>query len=232
MTAAAAAVALDAKQPIARYIQAEIVLHQGDIARAKALYQGLVVDGHDSFDVRSRLSQIAQGEGKHDEVEQQLCAAKKLDPERSTPYQELAQIYEKAGQLPKALAELEHFAFLEQMDLAPLKKLVVEYAKLAAWPKVRTYGEMATYINPSDPDILAGLGRAYLELRQPARALFTYDTMLLVTPPPRRPALVHAGRVKALIALGKPVDARAALAEAMKTEPENAELLELKARLK
>src|SRR6185503_6002731 len=128
-SAATAALALDPKQPIARYIQAEIVLHQGDLPKAKALYQGLIVDGHDSFDMRSRLAQIAEGENKSDEVELQLCAAKKLDPERSFPYQELAQLYEKAGQLPKALLELEHYAFLEQMDLAPLKKLVVEYGK-------------------------------------------------------------------------------------------------------
>ncbi|HEX3482017.1 MAG TPA: tetratricopeptide repeat protein [Kofleriaceae bacterium] len=232
MTAASAALALDPKQPIARYIQAEVVLHQGDLGRARALYQGLIADGHDSFDLRSRLAQIAEGEGKAGEVEQQLCAAKKLDPERSSPYQELAQRYEKAGQLAKALTELEHYAFLEQMDLAPLKKLVVEYAKLGNWAKVRTYGEMATFINPSDPDILGGLARAYQELHQPARALFTYDTMLLTNPPPRRPALAHLGRVRALIALGKTADARAALAQAMKTEPENAEALELKAKLK
>ena len=185
-----------------------------------------------SFDLRSRLAQIAQGEGKLDEVDRQLCAAKKLDPERSSPYQELAQLYEKTGQIPKALVELEHFAFLEQMDLGPLKKLVVEYGKAANWPKVRTYGEMATFINPSDPEILSGLGRAYLELRQPDKALFTYDTMLLTNPPPRRPALVHLGRAKALLALGKKADAKAALALAMKTEPENAEALELKAKLK
>jgi tetratricopeptide (TPR) repeat protein len=232
MAAAGVALALDAKQPIARYIQAEVVLHQGDVPRAKALYQGLIADGHDSFDLRSRLAQIAEGEGKLDDAEQQLCAAKKLDPERSSPYQELAQLYEKTGQGPQALVELEHFAFLEQMDLAPLKKLVVEYGKAARWAKVRTYGEMATYINPSDPDILSGLGRAYLELGQPDKALFTYETMLLLTPPPRRPALVHLGRAKALLAQGKKPDARAALDQAMKTEPENAESLELKAKLK
>src|SRR5262249_24602350 len=123
MSASTTALALDAKQPIARYIQAEIVLHQGDLAKAKAMYQALIVDGHDSFDLRSRLAQIAEGENNASEVEAQLCAAKKLDPERSFPYQELAQLYEKAGQLPKALVELEHYAFLEQMDLAPLKKL-------------------------------------------------------------------------------------------------------------
>lgn len=232
MSAATAALALDAKQPIARYIQAEIVLHQGDLPKAKGMYQGLIVDGHDSFDLRSRLAQIAEGDSKSDEVEAQLCAAKKLDPERSFPYQELAQLYEKAGQLPKALIELEHYAFLEQMDLAPLKKLVVEYGKLNNWPKVRTYGEMATFIKPSDAEILGGLARAYLELHQPDRALFTYDTMLLINPPPRRPALVHLGRTKALIALGKKPDAKAALALALKTEPENAEALQLKATLK
>ncbi|HEX7838496.1 MAG TPA: tetratricopeptide repeat protein [Kofleriaceae bacterium] len=227
-----AALALDPKQPIARYIQAEIVLHEGDLPKAKALYQGLIADGHDSFDLRSRLAQIAEGEGKPAEVERELCAAKKLDPERSSPYQELAQRYEKTGQMAKALVELEHYAFLEQMDLAPLKKLVVEYGKLGNWPKVRTYGEMATFISPSDPDILGGLARAYLELRQPAKALFTYETMLVTTPPPRRPALVHIGRTRAFMALGKPSDARAALAQAMRTEPENAEALELKAKLK
>jgi cellulose synthase operon protein C len=230
--AAAAALALDPKQPIARYIQAELVLHQGDMPTAKARYQSLIADGHDNFDLRSRLAQIAEGEGKADEVEQQLCAAKKLDPERSLPYQELAKLYEKAGQMPKALAELEHFAFLEQMDLAPLKKLVVEYGKLASWAKVRTYGEMATYISPGDPDILSGLGRAYLELRQPDRALFTYDTMLLAKPPPRRPALIHIGRTRALLALGKKAEARAALAQAMQTEPENADAIALKGQVK
>src|SRR5262249_10224851 len=100
--AASAALAIDPKQPIARYLQAEIVLHQGDLARAKAIYHGLAADGHDSFDLRSRLAQIAEGEGKAAEVEAQLCAAKKLDPERSSPYQELAQRYEKSGQVAKA----------------------------------------------------------------------------------------------------------------------------------
>ncbi len=232
LAAATAALAIDPKQPIARYIQAEITFHQGDMARAKAMYQSLIADGNDSYDLRSRLAQIAQRDSKPDEVEAQLCAAKKLDPERSAPYQELAQLYEKAGQRPKALVELEHFAFLEQMDLAPLKKLVAEYGKLGTWAKVRTYGEMATYINPADPDILSGLGRAYLELRQAEKALFTYDTMLLTNPPPRRPALVHVGRTRALIALNKKAEARAALALALKTEPENAEALALKAKLK
>ena len=230
--AANAALALDPKQPIARYIAAYVAQHTGDNAKAKQLFDGLAADGHDSYDLRTRLAEIAKDENNPAELEKQLCAAKKLDPERSYPFQALAQLYEKQGRMPEALQQLEQYAFLEQMDLGPLKKLVNEYGKLGNWPKVRTYGEMATFINPQDPEILMGLGHAYLELHDGAKALYTYDTALVVNPPPRRPALVHLGRAKALVLLGKPKDARAALALAMKTEPENAEILDLKAKLK
>ena len=76
------------------------------------------------------------------------------------------------------------------------------------------------------------LARAYQELGDGAKAIFTYDTMLVLTPPPRRPALVHIGRTKAYLAMGKKADAKAALAQALKTEPENAEALQLKVQVK
>jgi cellulose synthase operon protein C len=227
--AATAALALDPKQPIARFILAEIAVHKNDNAKAKTMFQALAADGFDNADLRSRLAQIAEKEQNTDELEKQLCAAKKLDPERSQSYQELAELYEKKGDTARALVELEHYAFLEQMELAPLKKLITEYAKQKNWPKVRTYGEMAMFIAPADPDVLGSLGRAYVETGDGAKALFTFDTMLLTNP--RRPGLVQIGRTRALIALGKPKDAKLALAEALKKEPDNAEALELKKQL-
>jgi predicted Zn-dependent protease len=229
---AQAALALDPKQPFARYIMAEIAMHKNDAAKAKQMIIALIADGHDNYDLRTRLAQIAQQDKDTAELEKQLCAAKKLDPERSYPYQELASLYKKQGNMAKSLVELEHYAFLEQMELAPLKELIAEYTKAGNWPKVRTYADMATYIAPHDPDVLTALGKSNIELGDGAKALFAYDTMLLLTPPPRRPAIVHIGRAKALLAAGKKTEAKAALALAMKTEPENAEALELKARLK
>ncbi len=230
--AAAAALALDPAQPIARYIEAEIAVHKQDMAKAKLLYAGLAADGHDSYDVRTRLAQLAQEGGDTADVEKQLCAAKKLDPERSYPYQALAELYKKQGKDKEALEQLEHYAFIEQMEMSPLKELVAGYGKLGNWAKVRTYGEMATFISPQDSDVLMGLGRAYLELGDGAKALYTFDTALLVNPAPRRPALVHLGRARAFVAMGKKADAKTAIAAAMKTEPENAEILALKAQLK
>ena len=207
-------------------------MHAGDAAKARQLYVGLVNDGHDSYDLRTRLAQLAQEGNDVAEVQKQLCAAKKLDPERSYPYQALAEIYKKQGKQPQALAELEQYAFIEQMELSPLKELVTGYGKLGNWAKVRTYGEMATFINPADAEILMALGRAYLELGDGGKALYTYDTALLAKPAPRRPALVQLGRAKALVVLKKLKEAKAALALAMQTEPENAEILALKAQLK
>ncbi|MGE0551371.1 MAG: tetratricopeptide repeat protein [Kofleriaceae bacterium] len=227
-----AALALDPKQPIARYLSAEIALHKSEADRARAIYEGLIRDGHDSYDVRTRLAQLAEMRRDTAEMEKHLCAAKKLDPERSFPYQQLSELYMQTGQTARALVELEHYAFLEQMELKPLKELITQYGKLGNWAKVRTYADMATYIAPSDPDVLAALGRSSLETGDGKQALFAYDTMLLLAPPPRRPALVHIGRAKALLAQGKLQDAKAAAAVAAKTEPENAELIELRSKLK
>src|SRR5262249_47189008 len=142
-------------------------------------------------------------------VEKQLCAAKRLDPERSYPYQALAAMYKKQNNTPKRLAELETYVYLEQMELSPLKELVVEYGKLGNWAKVRTYGEMATYVQPADTEILMMLAHAYTELGNGTLALFSYDSVLLMKP--RRPALVQIGRARAFLAMKKPADARAAI---------------------
>jgi len=224
-----AALALDPKQPIARFILAEIAVHKNDLAKAKKMYIALAADGFDNADLRARLAQMAEQEGNTVELEKHLCAAKKLDPERSFAYQELSELYAKKGDMARSLQELEHYSMLEQMELAPLKKLMAEYAKLKNWPKVRTYGEMATYIAPSDPEVLMGLGRAQVETGAGDKALFTYETLMLTNP--RRPGLVHLGRAKALLAIGRKAEAKAALAEALKKEPDNAEALELKKRL-
>ncbi|HEY1811098.1 MAG TPA: tetratricopeptide repeat protein [Kofleriaceae bacterium] len=230
--AANVALALDRNQPIARYILAEVAVHAQDSDKAKELFDGLIADGHDSYDIRTRLAQLALDARDIDEAKKQLCAAKKLDPERSYPYQALSELYAKQGDQPRSLAELEHYVFLEQMEYPPLKQLVVGYANLGKWAKVRTYGEMALYVNPQDVEVLSLLGNAYLQVGQPDKALYTFDTALVANPLPRRPALVQLGRARAFAAMKRTADAKTAIALAMKTEPENAEVLAFKAQLK
>ena len=146
--------------------------------------------------------------------------------------QALAEIYKKQGQDAAALLELEQFVMLEQMQVGPLRELVDGYAAQQAWPKVKTYGELALALFPSDADLLTTLGKAYLALGDGKAALYSYDSALVVDPPMRRPALAHIGRVRAYLALGDKANAKAALAAAAKTEPAHADVVELKKQLK
>ncbi len=230
--AAAAALKLDKREPIARYVMAEVTLRQGDEASARQQITKLIADGHDSYDLRVRLAELAVSGGDLAGAIAQLCAAKRLDPERSYPYQALAEIYKKQGQDAAALLELEQFVMLEQMQVGPLRELVDAYAEQQAWPKVKTYGELALALFPSDADLLTTLGKAYLALGDGKAALYSYDSALVVDPPMRRPALAHIGRVRAYLALGDKANAKAALAAAAKTEPAHAEVVELKKQLK
>ncbi len=218
---------LDPKQPWAIYVMAEVELRANLVDLAREDYEKLIAAGHDSFDIRIQLAQIAKAGGKLPTMISHLCAAKRLDPERSMPYAMLAEAYKEAGKVDEYLIETEHYAMLEQMQVGPLKELVDEYSKRQDWAKVRTYGEMALDIFPSDADLLMTLGKAYLGTGLPDRALYSYDSALVVDPPLRRPALAQLGRTRALLAKGDMKAAKAALALAAKTEPAHLEVLEL-----
>lgn len=230
--AADKALKLAPENRIALYISAELALRAREPDRAKKLYEDLIRAGGDGFDVRSRLGMIAARAGDQEAAEKHYCAAKRLDPERSYPYQALFELYNQAGDKERALRELESYVVIEQMQYGPVKQLVTEYAGLGRWKKVAAYGELAAEINPFDVELLMLLGKANVELGRSDRALFHYDSALVIKPPLRRPALAHLGRAKALAGAGQKAAAKKALAEALRTEPENAEALELEAQLK
>jgi tetratricopeptide (TPR) repeat protein len=227
--AATAALALDGDQPLGLYVAAELAAREGQLEPARRHYERLIAVGGDSFDARVRLATIAQKQGDLPLAIAHLCTAKRLDPERSYPYQALAEIYKGRGDLAAALAELETYAMIEQMQLDPIRELVDGYAGLGTWAKVRRFGELALDINPADAELLLKLGRAYLETGAPDRALYSYDSALLVTPAMRRPALAHVGRARALAAQGDKAGARKAIQQALALEPDNKDALELAA---
>ena len=226
------ALELDPKNKIALYISAELALRGRQPELAKKHYENLIRAGGDSFDVRSRLGMIAARDGKTEAAEKHYCAAKALDPERSYPYQALFELYKQAGKKAQALRELESFVIIEQMQYGPAKQLITEYAELGKWGKVAAYGELAVEINPFDVEMLMLIGEANVEVGDGARGLYHYDSALLANPPLRRPALAHIGRARALALLGKKAEAKKALAEALRLEPENAKALALKKTLR
>ena len=230
--AAAKALALDKRDRVGLYVSAELALRQRKLDDAKKLYLELIAAGGDGFDVRGRLALIARHQGDNAAAEKQLCAAKKLDPERSYPYMELSEIYEETGRQAESLHELEGYVMLEQMQYAPVRKLVTGYKRLKNWAKVRTYSEMGVQINPFDGEMHLDRGLALLETGSPDDALYEFQSALLARPELRRPALAHLGMVRAYLAKGNKRKARTELKKALELEPANAEALALKAKVK
>jgi tetratricopeptide (TPR) repeat protein len=230
--AADRALRLDPRNRLALYIKAELAWREGDRADAEAGYLALLGAGADSFDIRSRLALIASSKGDTATAEKHLCTAKKLDPERAYPYQALSELYMKSGRKEQGLRELEAFVTLEQMQFGPAKQLVEEYSALKKWDKVRTFGEQAIEINPADTEVLLALGQAYLETGNPDRALFSFDSALLVKPEMRRPGLAHLGRARALKAKNDRKSALKAIDQALRLERDNADAAALKKELR
>ena len=139
----------------------------------------------------------------------------------------LFELYTKTNREDLALAELERYVTIEQMEYAPVKKLVDKYAAKQNWAKVREYGEMALFINPYDAELHLTLGDAYAALAVPADAVFEYESALAADPPLRRPAVVQIAMARVQLTRRDNPAAKKAIVEALRLEPDNAEALEL-----
>jgi len=225
------ALAMEPTNKIALYINAEIAFRMRNTTGAKKLYLQLIDMGADNYDIRGRLAAIAKVKGDLKAAEKQLCAAKKLDPERSYPYLELSRIYKRSKRPAKALKELETYVMIEQMQPRPLSTLVDEYKAKGNWAKVRTYGELLLNIRLWSADLYLTMGRAYVETNKPDKALFSYKSALITKPRLRRPALAYIGMAKAWKKKKNRRKAKAMIKKALKFEPANAEALKLQKKL-
>jgi cellulose synthase operon protein C len=229
--AADKALAIDAKNKKALWVSAELLLAKGDIAGAKGKLDALIAAGGDGYDARMRLGRIAIHEDNLNDAIAALTKAKALDPERSEPYYALAELYLKKNREDDAIKELEKYVYIEQMEYAPLKKLIGLQQSRKNWAKVREFGEMALYINPYDVDLHADLGNAYIALGKGDDAVFEFESALASDPPMRRPAVGHIGVAWAYVVKKDVKKAKAAVDKALKLEPKNAEALAMKTEL-
>jgi tetratricopeptide (TPR) repeat protein len=232
LAAAQAALKLDARNKKGLWALSEVLAAKGDADGAREKIAALIDAGGDGYDARMRLAKIALARDDLKEAEAQLERAKRLDPERSEPYAILADRYFKANRDDDALRELERYAAIEQMEYAPVRKLVSKYAARKNWPKVREFGEMALYINPYDADLHVDLGDAYAATGALDQALWEYDSALKADPPLRRPAVAELGLARAYLAKKDMAGAKRALQAALKLEPDNAEARELSKKIK
>jgi tetratricopeptide (TPR) repeat protein len=220
-----AALARDAKEPVARFLKAEIAFRTRKRAEAEKILRALLAEGHDGYAVRMRLAALARKKKDPQAALAHYAAAKKLDPERSGPYDARIRVFAKLKKPGKVLEELAGLARLKEGSGSLLYSIVTRGAKLGRWDIVRKYGRQAREIQPFNLLVHEKYAWALKAAGKYKEAIFAFESALATIPdtmPPQRreslkkkQAWIHLGIAECWAALRDPERARAAVLRAM-----------------
>ncbi len=204
--AAQAAIARNAKQPVARFVLARIDLASGDAAAAGRDLHALIAGGRDGYEVRLLFAHAAVARRDRNAVIGQLRAAVHIDPDRPEAWEGLVDLAGAANDDDAKLDALLHLARIDQHDRDTEQALLPMLAARGRWQDVVTFGEMDLYLDPENAAPHQLLAEGYLHVHRAHDALYELDTALLLHP--AHPGPIHLDREKALLALGRRSDAQ------------------------
>jgi predicted Zn-dependent protease len=213
--------ALDAKQPLARYVLAETLRLAGDMKAAQPEYEALLAGGTDGYPVRLALGGMALAAGDAEAGAKHLSAAKRWDPDRTEPYALLIRYYEQKDRREDLLKETEGYLDLEEHDHDAARLLVDRYATDKRWADLARVAPRLLAITPMEPFVHQQYGRALAELGKPSEAVVELESALLAGV--AKPAPTRALLAKQYLALGDKTKARAAAEQALADDPQNAD---------
>lgn len=171
----AAALAADPSNKEALLAECESLLRQRKKTEAEARLRGLIAAGGDGFDARQRLGDLLASQAEGDEKKlaaaiAELERAKKLDPDRSEPYERLAVIYEKRGQKEASLRELQAAVRLDIMDPELATRTLAKLHAEKAWAGVAAISELVRHLVPYSATVRSQIGEALLRLSRKREA--------------------------------------------------------------
>ncbi len=215
------ALALDARQHLARFVLGQLALDMKDYPAAKQAFAALVAEGVESYTIRMALGQVAAAEGDLEGAQREFNAAKPLDPDRGEPHQLVAELYRKQGKEVEALKEIQAYTRIEEHDHDTAR---LNFSRLVSAKESAAILESAPRliaIQPMEPFVHEQYGRALAAAGQHPLALREFDAALAAAP--RKPGPIRAAQARSYLALGERARAKAAAEAALKDDPGNEE---------
>jgi superkiller protein 3 len=157
-------------------------------------------------------------EGKEAKAQDHLRQAVQITPEEPKPYELLAELYSKNGQLAEARRMLETLTRLRPQQVTYGVNLGTLLLRLKEWPEATAELKRVLRLNPDEPAALNNLARYYLGARRELPEALAMSQRL-VNHDPKAANYDLLGW--ALYANGKPNGAVAACREAVHLEPTN-----------
>lgn len=214
---AAAVIAAEPSEPVARFVMARLALMQRDGATALTHLRALTDGGHDGYEIRLLSARAALGSGDQAAARTALENAARIDEDRPEAWQGLAELAEQANDAALRLQALTKLARIDEHDRDTHQALLTLLVEGSRWDDAVAEGEAAIFVDPNNPQVHALLAQAYLEKGRHDDALYEADTALLVSHP--EPGRIQLLRARALRALRRMREAREAAAAAQQADP-------------
>jgi tetratricopeptide (TPR) repeat protein len=219
------ALAIDPEFADARYLDAELVVHDDPVQAIGTLHQ-LIADGRDGYAVEMLLAQ-ALGDNDEAGAKAALEAAAAFDPTQASPQYALADLAEKDGDLPGELKALRVLCALEQHEPKVYQRLLRRLNESGAFAEAVAIGEAAIYADVEGLATHVLFAEALTNTGQRDRAIFELESAILCEGTAEDLAEAHARLAELYLKAGKHQLARQQRAAARALDPKNTRLEKL-----
>jgi predicted Zn-dependent protease len=211
---------LKPKHPMASYVKAKIFSSIGYDDEALTVLEPALDPAKPEPRVLDLLGELYLKAGRLDEAEKLYELGRKDDPQNSKWISDLARIHLRKKD-PKLVNELVELANNDADNLALRKELAKRFTEAKDAPNAEHWGDECLYVDVYDPECHTLMADAYLLGKKPEKAVEEFDVALALKP--KKADLIQVRRAKALHAAGKIAEAKAALEEILKKDPDHPE---------
>ena len=223
------ALKLRPNQPMASYVRARIFLAFGFDDEALAAIEPAFDPAKPDVRVLDLLAELKMKGGKLDEAEKLYEIGRKDDPQNSKWVASLARVHLRKKD-PKVVNELVELANNDADELTLRKELVKRFVEMKDAANAEHWGHECLYVDVYDPECHTLMADALALGRKYEGAIEEFDVALSLKP--KKPELIQVRRAKALHAAGRIDDAKVALDEILKKDPEQPEAKAARAEIK
>lgn len=220
------ALKLKPHHPLASYVKARLLTSIGDEDAALELLRPALDESKPNERVVDLLAELEMKAGNLDEAARLYELARKDDPYHSKWIAGLARVHLRRNDRAALLEDLAKLAANDSDDLAVRRTLAEYHLKDGRHAEAEKWATECLYIEVYDPTHHVLLADALVGQSKHAEAIEEYGVALELKP--KKPDAIRIKLARALHAAGRADEARTALDEVLKADPENPEALELR----
>ncbi len=214
------ALKLRPNQPMASYVKARLYGTIGYDDEALAVLEPALDRAKPDVRVLDLLAELQLKAGKLDEAETLYELGRKDDPQNSKWVAGLARVHLRKKD-PKLVNELIELANSDADDLALRKELARRFVDAKDPANAEHWATECLYVDVYDAECHTLMADALILADKHALAVEEFDAALTLKP--KRPDDFRVRRARSLLALNRPDEAKAALDEILKRDPEHPE---------